>query len=123
VDLPRFVYAATTHADDIARYLKLVIEAAQGGDAVAKDIIIDAGRELGECVLAVVRRLGLASREFPVAYVGGAFHAGDLLLEPMRRTIEAEAPRVKIVPPLHTPVEGAALLAIRAWRNPRHNRK
>jgi N-acetylglucosamine kinase len=121
-DLPRFIYAATTHADDIARYGKLVIEAAREGDAVALDILNDAGHELGECVLAVVRKLGLAGDEFPVAYVGGAFHAGDLLLEPMRRTIEADAPRVKLVPPAHSPVEGAALMAIRAYRNPRPNR-
>jgi N-acetylglucosamine kinase-like BadF-type ATPase len=54
-DLPRFVYATTTHADDIARYGKLVIEAARLGDAVANDILIRAGRELADCVLAVAR--------------------------------------------------------------------
>lgn len=122
VDLPRFVYAATTHADDIARYGKLVIEAARENDAVARAILEDAGRELGECVLAVARNLGLTNSEFPVAYVGGAFHAGELLLEPMRRTIRTESPGAKLVSPLHTPVEGAAQMAIRAWRNPRPNR-
>ncbi len=122
VDLPRFVYAATTHADDIARYGKLVIEAARQNDGVAKDILDDAGRELGECVLAVARHLALTDHEFPVAYVGGAFHAGELLLEPMHRTIAAEAPHMKLMTPLHTPVEGAAQMAIRAWRNPRPQR-
>ncbi|MGZ4810570.1 MAG: BadF/BadG/BcrA/BcrD ATPase family protein, partial [Thermoanaerobaculia bacterium] len=122
VDLPRFVYAATTHIHDIARYGKLVIEAARENDAVARAILDDAGRELGECVLAVVRSLGLTNSEFPVAYVGGAFHAGELLLEPMRRTIQTESPGAKLIAPLHTPVEGAAQLAIRAWRNPRPNR-
>ena len=38
-ELPRFVYAATTHVDDIARYGKLVIEAANAGDDVARDIL------------------------------------------------------------------------------------
>jgi glucosamine kinase len=122
VDLPRFVYATTTHTDDIARYGKLVIEAARQNDAVALDILDDAGRELGECVLAVARHVGLSDREFPVAYVGGAFRAGEMLLEPMRRTIQAEASCAKLTPPLHTPVEGAAQMAIRAWRNPRPKR-
>jgi N-acetylglucosamine kinase-like BadF-type ATPase len=122
VDLPRFVYAATTHADDIARYGKLVIEAARAGDGVALDILQDAGRELGECALAVVRKLNLTGEQFPVAYVGGAFHAGDLLLEPMRRTIEAVATRATVVPPERTPVEGAAMMAIRTWKNPRPQR-
>ncbi|HKR63197.1 MAG TPA: BadF/BadG/BcrA/BcrD ATPase family protein, partial [Thermoanaerobaculia bacterium] len=81
-ELPKFVYAATTHADDIARYGKLVIEAAQAGDDVARDIMMRGGSELAECVLAVARGLHMTDSEFPVAYVGGAFHAGDLLLNP-----------------------------------------
>ena len=122
VDLPRFVYATSTRTDDIARYGKLVVEAAQAGDGVALDILDDAGRELGECVLAVVRRLGLANESFPVAYVGGAFKAGDLLIEPMRRTIESVAPKASLAPPARTPVEGAAQMAVRAWQNPRPER-
>ena len=121
-DLPRFVYAATTHADDIARYGKLVVEAAQSGDGVARDILDNAGRELGECVLAVVRKLKLESKAFPVAYVGGAFKSGELLLEPLQRTIHAEAADATVGPPLRSPVEGAAQMAIRAWQNPRPQR-
>ncbi len=113
-DLPRFVYATTTRTDDIARFGKMVIEAASGGDAVANQIIERAGHELGQCVLAVARRLALTNDPFPVAYVGGAFHAGDLLLDPMRKVINAEARGAHVGPPLHTPVEGAAMMAIRA---------
>ncbi|HVR41672.1 MAG TPA: BadF/BadG/BcrA/BcrD ATPase family protein, partial [Thermoanaerobaculia bacterium] len=70
-DLPRFVYATTTHADDIARYGKLVIEAASLGDGVARSIMERAGFELAECVLAVARRLHMTDAPFPVAFVGG----------------------------------------------------
>jgi N-acetylglucosamine kinase-like BadF-type ATPase len=121
-DLPRFVYATTTHADDIARYGKLVIQAAEKGDEVANEILLRAGRELGECVLAVATRLGLNALEFPVAYVGGAFHAGDLLLGPMRSILGASAPGATLMQPAHTPVEGAAMMAIRAAENPRPTR-
>jgi len=121
-EIARFVYATTTHADDIARFSKLVFEAAQQGDEVAAAILKDSGRELGACVLAVARRLKLIDTEFPVAYVGGAFHAGEPLLAPMRETIAAEAPRARIAPPLRTPVEGAAMMAIRAASAPRANR-
>src|SRR5881394_2599122 len=69
-DLPRYVYAQTTHADDIARVGKLVIDAADSGDAVAGEIVERAGSELATAVLAVAQRLGLTSSEFPVAYVG-----------------------------------------------------
>jgi glucosamine kinase len=121
-ELPRFVYATTTHADDIARYGRLVIEAAEAADPVAMAILDEAGRELGDCVLAVARRLGLTSTAVPIAYVGGAFHAGELLLAPMRSVILAEAPQARIAPPQHTPVEGAALMAIRAAAHPRPTR-
>ena len=121
-DLPRFVYATTTHADDIARYGKLVIQAALRGDEVANEILDRAGRELGQCVLAVARKLGLSGAEFPVAYVGGAFNAGDLLLGPMKATLAADAPGAQLMQPSHTPVEGAAMMAIRTAENPRPTR-
>ncbi len=118
-DLPRFVYATTTRTDDIARFGKLVIEAANAGDAVALGILERAGRELGHCVLAVARRLSLVNEPFPVAYVGGAFHAGELLLEPMGKVIVGEARGAHVGPPQHTPVEGAAMMAVRALQKPR----
>lgn len=121
-DLPRFVYAATTHTDDIARYGKLVIEAAAKGDPVAREILDRAGHELGACVLAVARRLEIAGEDFPVAHVGGAFQAGELLLEPMRREIRGSAPRARLVTPEHSPVEGAAMMAIHAAATPRASR-
>ncbi len=117
-ELPRFVYATTTHADDIARFTKLVIEAARGGDAVAQAILQDAGRELALAAVAVARRVGLIGHPFPVSYVGGAFNAGDLLLEPMRQALTKEVPSATIAPPNRTPVEGAAMMAVRAAEQP-----
>lgn len=121
-DLPRFVYAATTHADDIARYGRLAMEAAGDGDPVAKGILDTAGCELGDCVVAVARRLQMLESPFPVAYVGGAFKAGETLLAPMRTRIAEFAPQAVVRPPERTPTEGAALMAIRAARNPRPER-
>jgi len=121
-DLPRFVYATTTHADDIARYGKLVIEGARVADEVAQEILHRAGIELAECVLAVARRLGITALAFPVAYVGGAFNAEELLLAPMRAAVTRESPHATLMPPKHTPVEGAAMMAIRASLHPRPER-
>ena len=121
-DLPRFVYATTTHADDIARYGKLVIEAARLGDEVASEILDRAGCELADCVAAVARKLRMSETEFPVAYVGGAFNAGDLLLAPMRQHLVKDTPKATLMPPKHSPVEGAAMMAIRAAEHPRPER-
>lgn len=121
-DLPAFVYAATTHVDDIARYGKLVIEAAKASDDVARDILARGGSELAECVLAIARKLHMTDTDFPVAYVGGAFHAGELLLNPMRLRLERDARGATLRPPLHPPVEGAAMMAMRAAEAPRVGR-
>jgi N-acetylglucosamine kinase-like BadF-type ATPase len=121
-ELPKFVYAATTHVDDIARYGKLVIESAIAGDVVAQEILARAGSELAECVLAIARKLHMADTNFPVAYVGGAFHAGDLLLNPMRLRLERDAPGATLTPPLKPPVEGAAMMAQEAAEKPRVGR-
>ena len=121
-ELPRFVYAATTHTDDIARYGKVVIEAAQGDDDVARDILARAGAELVECVLAVARKLHMLDADFPVAHVGGAFHAGELLLSPMRLRLQRDAPGATLIEPMHTPVEGAAMMARQAAAQPRPGR-
>lgn len=121
-DLPRFVYATETHVDDIARYGKLVIEAAEAGDDMAREILARGGAELAECVLAIARKLHMTDSEFPVAYVGGAFHAGELLLSPMRLRLNRDAPGATLIPPERSPVEGAAMMAMRAAEAPRVGR-
>lgn len=121
-DLPRFVYAATTHADDIARYGKLVIEAARMGDDVARAILDRGGSELAECILAIARKLHMTDDAFAVAYVGGAFHAGELLLAPMRLRLQRDAPGATLITPQHEPVEGAAMMAMKTAEMPRAGR-
>lgn len=121
-DLPKAIYAQTTHADDIARYAKLVFDAAAQGDAVAKSIVDLAAQQLASCVLAVARRLKIADSAFPVAYVGGLFKGGEVLLAPLRAAVAAEAVKAVVQAPLRTPVEGAAQMAIRAAESPRPER-
>src|SRR5258705_8243636 len=107
-DLPPFVYATTTQTDDISRFSKLVVEAAQDGDATAAAILDGAGRELASAALAVARRLNMIAKAFPIAYVGGAFRAGGGLVDPMRQARLGEAPGGGGGPPEHHPAEGAA---------------
>lgn len=121
-DLSYFVYAPSTHADDIARYGRLVIEAAREKDEVAAGILRRAGDELGRSVVAVAERLSMLNEEFPVAYLGGAFHAAELLIDPMTERIHLAAPQARVVPPIASPAMGAASLAIRASMGERPTR-
>lgn len=111
-DLPAVIYDPERNAQEgLASLAKIVEEEARAGDAVARSILADAGRSLGELVVAVVKRLGLEASAFRVAYVGGVFGAGDLVIEPLERVVEAVAPRAVVTEPLFGPAIGAAKLA------------
>jgi N-acetylglucosamine kinase-like BadF-type ATPase len=110
-DLSMAIYAPSMTNDRIAGFGKQVVEAAQGGDAVALAIIFRAGRELGTAAAAVIRGLRMEREKFQVAYVGGVFKAGELLLKPLRQEITRLASKAYLAPPLLSPVVAAARMA------------
>jgi N-acetylglucosamine kinase-like BadF-type ATPase len=110
-DLSMAIYAPSMTNDRVAGFGKQVVEAAQDGDAVAREIILHAGRELGTAASAVIRGLHMERERFQVAYVGGVFKAGELLLEPLREEIKRLAPKAYLAPPLMAPVVAAARMA------------
>jgi glucosamine kinase len=112
-DVGTAIYGANMTNERIAGFAKYVIEAAKEGDQVAADLIKEAGRELGIAAIAVVRKLKLEKTKFVVSYVGGIFHAGELLLKPLLSTIRSAAPRAFLAPPKFPPVMAAAKLAFR----------
>jgi glucokinase len=81
---------------------ELIYDAAVQGDAVAKDIYEQAGMYLGVGVANVLTAVGARK----VVIAGGVAAAGDLLLEPVRRTIRA---RVKLMPVAQVEVLQASL--------------
>ncbi|MDD5466760.1 MAG: ROK family protein [Anaerolineales bacterium] len=93
----------------------LIAEAARGGDAVAKAIYDKAGFYLGIAVANVLT--ALAPRRVVIG--GGVAQVGDLLLEPIRRTVRERvfivpAEQVEIVPArlgVNAGLIGAALWA------------
>lgn len=121
-DLPYFVYAPTTHADDIARYCQLVIEAAREGDQIAQTIFRNAGTELARLVAALATRLGLMDSEIEIACSGGAFASGELIFDPLTSLIRESMPKANTTPARERPVMGAARMAVRAAEDPRPDR-
>jgi N-acetylglucosamine kinase-like BadF-type ATPase len=90
----------------------LVFEVAAAGDAIARGVIRWAGQELGELANAVIRQLEFEALEFDVVLVGSMYEAGPALIEPMRATVEALAPRARLVRLTSPPVVGAVLLGM-----------
>ena len=111
-DLTTAIYAPTISNERIASFGKDVVEAAKQKDAVAEDIIVQGGRELGLAAVAVIRALQLEREEFQIAYVGGVFRAsGEMMLKPVRAEVVKVAPRAYFEPPHFAPAVAAARMA------------
>jgi len=95
----------------IAGFARLVVETALDGDAVAIEILNDAGRELGVAACAVIKKLKLEKRKVPIGCVGSVFNAGKLLTETMLAVIRKTAPGAFLTEPLLKPSHAAAIMA------------
>ena len=111
-DLSTAIYAPTITNERLAGFAKLVIEAAQAKDRIAREILTESGTELGYAAAAVIRTLKLEREEIPVAYVGGVFNAaGDLVLASLRDEVKRVAPKARFGPPRFSPAVAAARMA------------
>ena len=111
-DLSLAIYAPSMTNERIAGFARHVIEAAAARhDAVANVIITEAGRELSVVACTVIRKLRIERESFQVAYVGGVFSAGELVLAPLRAGIRRVAPHAFLSPPQLPPALAAAAMA------------
>jgi N-acetylglucosamine kinase-like BadF-type ATPase len=110
-DLATALYAPTMTNERIAGFAKLVIDGARNDDQVAREILTEAGRELGIAAAAVIRGLKMEQDRFQVAFVGGVFAAGELVLDALRKEVERVAPKAYLAPPRFSPAIAAARMA------------
>lgn len=115
-NLSTAIYAPSMTNDRIAGFCKYVVEAAQNSDLVARDLLAEAGAELAAAAAAVIGKLRMEGERFQVAYVGGVFSAGDLVLKSLREKVAHAAPQSFLAPPLLSPVIAAAHMARRQLR-------
>jgi len=107
-----FLEAASRGRIDPVGFAPTIIRAAQGGDAVARSLLVDAGGTLGDTAAHVVRMLGMVSIPFDLVLAGGMFLAGELIAEPLAACVRAVAPEANVVVLRTPPVVGSALLAM-----------
>ncbi len=105
--------------EHIASFAARVSEASAAGDAVASEILRQAGRDLGGLGVSVLR--GLAKLGEPSAerrhgtlavLTGGVSRAAAPLVDAFRDEISSFSPDIRIVPPLYSPAGGALLVAL-----------
>lgn len=109
--LVTLVYAKDFGVPHLAGLAPLVSQAAQAGDAVAQDILREAGRRLGETVCAVIRGLNMSGEAFEAVLMGGVLRARDLARETVVAVLGEAAPRAQVIEPRRDAAVGAALMA------------
>lgn len=108
--IPR-VYRGRVHPEAVAGLADLVFRAAQEGDQVASGIILAAGRGLGALALSVCRRLDMSGPACLCLVGGLSVRSADLL--PAMKAVLREVSPLTVQQPCLTPVQGAALCALR----------
>lgn len=106
------IYSPQVDNTRIAGFAQKVVEAALEGDAIASEIIREAGVELGLAACAVIDKLRLNQARVPIGCVGSIFNAGELLTVPMTNTIHTIAPAAFLTDPKMTPAHAAAFMAL-----------
>lgn len=99
-------------APQVIALAPLVFSAAAAGDALARRLVRDQGREIGISILAILRRLDLLETACQVVLGGSVFYGeGSLLMNTIKKTICLSAPLAEIKRLETRPVVGALLLA------------
>ncbi|CAN5373902.1 N-acetylglucosamine kinase [soil metagenome] len=122
-DLLMAIYAPQIDNTKIAGFAKFVSEAAVEGDEVSKQILAEAGYELGLAATAVIHQLKLQKRKFPIAIVGGIFQSGQIITKPLIETVNKIAPKAYLIEPPLPPAVAAAQMAFEICRNEKSARK
>ena len=110
-DLSTAIYAPSMTNDRIAAFSKNVIDAAREGDDVARAILSEAGTELGRAAVTVIRKLKMEQERFQIAFVGGVFAAGELIVRPLREQVLRVARKAFIDNPAFSPTIAAGRMA------------
>ncbi len=87
--------------------------AAKKGDKIAKNILIEAGRELALSTNIVIKKLNFKNKKFPLVLIGSMFNS-EIVLNTVKKEVRKFAPKVKFIRPKTEPVVGAVKLAVEA---------
>ncbi|HYP05621.1 MAG TPA: BadF/BadG/BcrA/BcrD ATPase family protein [Bryobacteraceae bacterium] len=108
-DLMHRFYTTEYSRPQIASYSKLVDRVANTGDAVARNIIVNAAQQLATALSAVRMQLFERGEAARVAYVGGVFRS-EMLRERFRLLVELEDGN-RVIAPQYGPGVGALIEA------------
>ncbi len=95
----------------IAGLFPLVLTAAGRQDFVARQLCVEAGRDLAGLAVALLKRLGWQRRAVPVVCAGGVFRSSQMIRRSFARHLRRQLPRARVLLLRLPPVKGALALA------------
>jgi N-acetylglucosamine kinase-like BadF-type ATPase len=108
------VYVARCEPRDIAALAPVVATAAADGDSVAASILSACGAEIGEAVLAAISRMEMDRFPVSVSWQGSLLECCAPIRSALAEMLSSASPPAVLTPPLHPPIRGAYLLAVKA---------
>lgn len=93
---------------EVARFQKYLLQAAKQGDKAAKDLYLQACRELASLAAGVKNQLHFEGA-IQVSLTGGLIHAAEFVEEPLRAMLAEQG--MTYIPCEGSPLQGAVLLA------------
>ncbi len=109
-DMTRVVLLPLT-PQKIAGLFPLVLDSARRRDFVAQKLCEEAGRDLADLAVALLKRMGWARRAVPVVCAGGVFRVSPRIRRSFAFHLHRRAPKARIVLHRQPPVLGALALA------------
>jgi N-acetylglucosamine kinase-like BadF-type ATPase len=116
-DLSVAIYAPSVDNARIAGFAKFVTQAAAEGDEVAQEVLSEAGKELGIAAIAVIEKLKMQKRKFPIGKVGSVFNSGSLITDSLMQKVCEIAPKAYMSEAQSSPAYAAAIMALKSFEN------
>jgi glucosamine kinase len=105
------VYRSPVPTRTVASFARDVAQVAADGDAAARSILEEAGRELAVTACAALARAFDPGEDAVVSYSGSVFATGSPLIDAFSDELARLRPDAKLMPPAGDALAGAALLA------------
>jgi len=100
-------FANSTPPPEFPRLFRIVLHAAEEGDAIARDLLMRAGTELAAIAAIVIRRIAAAPPYVPVAMTGSVFRQSVEVREVFYNQLNCSFPGLELRSDIVDPVMGA----------------
>lgn len=112
LDLVKWAYGEPFSKVKIGALAKTVCTTAEMGDKVSIDILTEEVEEAAISVITVANKLGFKNKNFDLILVGGLFKCEKYFKNVLKKKLKDNCPKIKFMPPVKNPVEGAIKLAM-----------